>query len=246
MDSGSIIYTSQHMLQQLLDLLFPPRCAACQYGGNVLCPACLATIRPLSPPYCLRCHTPLSPGTACTKCCYMPLQLSGLRMVSRYEGALRLCIHALKYTGNRRLAEPLGTLLAQAYRHYGLHADMVTPVPLHSTRLRQRGYNQSLLLAQVCSQHIQIPLDASLLTRVRATASQVDLSLDERQGNVSGAFVCSPAFTRGALHGRDILLIDDVCTTGATLEACAAPLFAAGARAVWALVLARPLPHYPA
>jgi ComF family protein len=177
----------------------------------------------------------------CKNCQYTPLRLSGLRVVSKYEGTLRTCIHALKYTGNRRMAEPLGLLLAQVYRIYGLRADIIVPVPLHSERIRQRGYNQAFLLAQVCAKHTNVPLNSFLLVRMRSTASQVHLNIKERHSNVAGAFSCAPTITKGDLRGRSILLIDDVCTTGATLEACAAPLFAAGAQAVWGLVLARPL-----
>lgn len=241
MDRASIIQTSQQILQQALDLLFPPRCAVCQYSGAVLCSTCIAAIQPLSPPYCSHCNTPLDGCGICKNCRYAPLRLSGLRVVSRYEGTLRKSIHALKYGGNRRVAEPLGSLLAQVYKVHGLQADMIVPVPLHSERKRQRGYNQAFLLARACSRHTKVPVNSHLLVRTRLTASQVHLSVRERHSNVAGAFHCAPIATRKDLQGCNILLIDDVCTTGATLEACAAPLFAAGAQAVWGLVLARPL-----
>lgn len=241
MDRVSIIQASQQILQQAFDLLFPPRCAACQHSGSILCSACIATIRPLPPPYCAHCNTPLDASGTCKNCRYAPLRLNGLRVVSKYEGTLRTCIHALKYAGNRRMAEPLGLLLAHVYRMHGLRADMIVPVPLHSERIRQRGYNQACLLAQVCAKHTNVALDSSLLVRMRSTASQIHLNVKERQNNVAGAFSCTPTITKDGLRGRSILLVDDVCTTGATLEACAVPLFAAGAQAVWGLVLARPL-----
>jgi ComF family protein len=240
-DRASIIQASQQILQQTLDLLFPPRCAACQRSGSILCSACLAAIRPLPPPYCAHCNTPLDVNGMCKNCQYAPLRLSGLRVMSRYEGTLRTCIHALKYAGNRRMAEPLGLLLAQVYRIHRLRADIIVPVPLHSERIQQRGYNQAFLLAQVCAKYTNVPLNSYLVVRMRSTASQVHLNIKERHSNVAGAFSCTSAITKGELRGRSILLIDDVCTTGATLEACAAPLFAAGAQTVWGLVLARPL-----
>jgi len=169
------------------------------------------------------------------------LRLSGLRTVSSYEGPLRLCIHALKYDGNVRLAEPLGDLLANAYLYYGLQADMIIPVPLHAEREQQRGYNHAHLLAEVCAARVNIPLYGNILLRHRPTPAQVGLTANERHLNVAGAFQCMPAFTTGALLKRRILIIDDVYTTGATLEACASPLFAAGAQAVCGLVLARPI-----
>jgi ComF family protein len=161
--------------------------------------------------------------------------------VGTYEETLRACIHALKYDGQTRLAEPLGNLLASKYRASGLRADIIVPVPLHSERLQKRGYNQSKLLAEYCSRQVSVPVHEDMLIRRRATSAQVGLAAKERHQNVAGAFVCSPTFTGKALAHHKILLIDDVCTTGATLEACSAPLFAAGAQEVWALVLARPL-----
>ncbi len=229
-------------LEHVLDLCFPPHCVTCKKSGQIFCSSCYASIQLLSPPFCKHCHTPLAPDNFCRKCAYHPLQLSGLRMVSAYQEPLRSCIHAFKYySGNKRLARPLGTLLVQAYKRAGLAADMIIPVPLHAQRLRQRGYNQAQLLAEVCSAELGLPLDISLLTRVRATAAQVDLSMHKRWKNMAGAFLLHPKSNPRALYKRNILLIDDVCTTGATLEACATPLFAAGANTVWGLVLARRL-----
>ncbi len=227
-------------MQQLLDLLYPPRCAGCQRSGHVLCPFCLAQI-PLLTSVCQRCSAPLAPGGICSSCQSAPLKLSGLRAVSAYQEPLRSYIHALKYDGNTRLAQPLGTLLAHAYRVPGIRAGAIVPVPLHSERFRQRGYNHAALLARVCAAQVGLPLFENMLIRHRATLSQVGLKPWERQQNVQGAFSCSPTFANGQLHGRTILLIDDVSTTSFTLEACAAPLFAAGAAYVYGLVLARPL-----
>jgi len=177
----------------------------------------------------------------CRECTYHPLHLSGLRTASVYQEPLRSCIHALKYEGNTRLAEPLGLLLAHTYIVHALQADVLVPMPLHTDRQRERGYNQGQLLAEVCAKHVQVPVNSALVLRHRATVAQASLKAAERQQNVAGAFVCAPAYATGALVGRTIVIIDDICTTGATLEACAAPLFAAGARAVWGLVLARPM-----
>src|SRR5258708_14022296 len=112
-------------------------------------------------------------------------------------------------------------------------------MPMQCARERQRGYNHAYLLVQVCSLELGIPLHSDLLIRQRPTLAQVDLNPTERRQNVAGAFVCTPAFATGALFKRRILIVDDVCTTGSTLEACSAPRFAAGAITVWCLVLAR-------
>lgn len=160
--------------------------------------------------------------------------------MSVYQEPLRSCIHALKYEGNTRLAEPLGQMLAYSYNYYNLAADIIIPVPLHADRQKARGYNHATLLANSCAQYISISVRNDILIRHRATPAQVGLTASERNRNVTGAFACVPHFATGILAGRTIGIIDDVSTTGATLAACAAPLFAAGARTVWGLVLARP------
>jgi ComF family protein len=239
MTSRKALRLPQQVMQQFFDLLYPPCCAGCKRSGYVLCQGCLAQIYPLTS-VCQRCSSPLLAGGICASCQSSPLKLSGLRAVSGYQEPLRSYIHALKYDGNTRLAQPLGVLLAQAYRALGMRADAIVPVPLHSERYRQRGYNHSALLARVCAAQTGIPLFEDMLIRHRATLAQVGLKPWERQQNVQGAFSCAPAFAGGQLRGRTILLIDDVCTTHSTLEACAAPLFAAGAAVVYGLVLACP------
>jgi ComF family protein len=228
-------------LQHSLDLLFPTSCTICKRGGYVLCPACMAALPRFTPPICLHCGRPHSGQGPCQHCSWHPLRLSGLRAVGPYVEPLRACIHALKYEGKTRLAEPLGLLMAQAARFYRVAGDLIIPVPLHEERSRERGYNQAQLLAQVCAYQLGIPLHSAILVRTRATPAQAQLSAPARQQNVAHAFACKPSYATGALQGRKIVIIDDVCTTGATLEACAEPIFAAGASAVWGLVLARPL-----
>ncbi len=232
---------TQHA-QRALDLLFPPQCAGCHKKGTLLCSTCMATIRLLVPPLCQSCGTSLSTPTSslCWHCSRYPLGLSKLRAMSIYQEPLRSCIHAFKYDGNTRLAEPLGYMLAYSYRYYNLTADIIIPVPLHADRQKARGYNHAALLAQSCARHINIAVRNDILLRHRATPAQAGLNGSERRRNVAGAFACTPQFATGILAGRTIGIIDDVTTTGATLAACAAPLFAAGARTVWGLVLARP------
>jgi ComF family protein len=241
MDKRIIRSSSQNLLQQVLDMLFPVHCAGCQKTGQVLCPACIAQIQPLPSPICDFCGTPLSTYGVCKNCQYHKPNLSGQRAVSLYQEPLRTCIYGLKYDGNKRLAVPLGLLLAQAYKRYALRADILIPVPLHTKRQQQRGFNHASLLAGVCSAKVGVPMNDDILVRHRATVAQVDLHPRERYQNVAGAFACSSSSAKSMLIGRRIVIIDDVSTTSATLEACATPLFAAGAREVWGLVLARPL-----
>ena len=241
MKSRVIWKQSRSVMRQCLDVLFPVRCAGCQRTGHVLCPACIAQIQLLPSPFCEFCGTPLSTYGVCNNCQFRLPKLSGQRAVSLYQEPLRGCIHGLKYDGNIRLAEPLGLLLAKAYIRYGMQADMLIPVPLHRERQQQRGYNHASLLAEVCSAIVRVPMNDNILVRHRATVAQVDLHPRERYQNVAGAFACSSSSANSVLNGRKIVIIDDVSTTSATLEACATPLFAAGAKEIWGLVLARPL-----
>ena len=241
MNSKGIWKHSQKVMHQCLDILFPVHCACCQRSGHVLCPTCIARIQLLPSPFCEFCGTPLSTYGVCKNCQFRLPKLSGQRAVSLYQEPLRGCIHRLKYDGNIRLAEPLGLLLAQAYRRYDMQADMLIPVPLHSQRQQQRGFNHASLLAEVCSANIGVPMNDNILVRHRATVAQVDLHPRERYQNVAGAFACSSSSANSVLNERRIVIIDDVSTTSATLEACAMPLFAAGAEEIWGLVLARPL-----
>src|SRR5262249_38258738 len=145
--------------------------------------------------------------------------LSGLRVAYNYKDPLRACIHSFKYDGNVRLAAPLGLLLAKVYRASNIQADMIIPVPLHPQRLQQRGYNHAHLLAKACSQAVGVPLNSSFLQRIRDTQAQVQLPVQERASNVAEAFRCSSTIaTKSLLKRRVVIIIDDVCTTGATLE----------------------------
>ena len=227
--------------QHLLDFLFPPHCVRCKRSGHVLCPSCAALIKPLHPPLCQKCCTPLLTNTFCRRCSSQPLHLNGLRIASNYTEPLRSYIHMFKYNGNRRLGTPLGALLAQAYKVHRMEADCIIPVPLHPERERERGYNQSQILALACAAQLNLPVHTTLLQRTRPTSSQVHLSWQDRQQNVRAAFQYDSARAEQEIAHRRIVLVDDVCTTGSTLSACAAPLFQAGASEVWGLALARPM-----
>ena len=158
-----------------------------------------------------------------------------LRSVFYFERQLRGAMHRLKYRGQAALATPLGQEMAAYWLRDPVPADVVVPVPLHTARLRERGHNQASLLAREVARVAGMRLDEETLVRIRATASQVGLSASERKNNVRGAFRCRD----GALAGRQVLLVDDVCTTGATLDAAAMALLIGGAGMVQGLTLAR-------
>jgi ComF family protein len=154
---------------------------------------------------------------------------------------LRQAIHQFKYQDLRSLAIPLGKLMSQGWASLtpsDLSFDAIVPVPLHPTRQRQRGYNQASLLAIEVGAHLKLPVIQDVLVRTKATAPQVDLGVQERRANVQDAFRC----TGNSLSGKRVMLLDDVCTTGSTLESACASLLEAGTLSVWAYTLARARP----
>jgi ComF family protein len=158
--------------------------------------------------------------------------------VAVFEGSIRSAIHQFKYSYVRDLAVPLGEMLVSYWREMPVEVDVIVPVPLHIRRLRERGYNQSALLAQHLGTSLRIRVDCDCLRRSRYTVSQTQLDAQERSRNVQGAFAC---VGRGVDGGR-VLLVDDVCTTGATRGACCRALQEGGAASVWALTVARGAP----
>lgn len=162
--------------------------------------------------------------------------IDGIRSPFRFDDVIRKAIYELKYRNLRAISPSLAELLADYLRSNPLPGDVLVSVPLHPHRLRGRGYNQSSLLARELGERIDLPVIEDCLTRVRQAQPQVRAGdVEERRKNVAGAFVCRD----GQLAGKRIILIDDVCTSGATLEFCAAALKSNGAVSVWGLTLAR-------
>jgi ComF family protein len=203
----------------LLSFLLAPPCAVCH---DVL-------DRPLAGAVCDRCWASVHVQPAC----FSMRTIRVARALGPYEGTLRDILHALKYDGRRSIAPRLAGLMAQHGRDALRGADVAVPVPLHRRRQRERGFNQADDLARGLGCDV-----AHLLTRVRATCPQVDLPASKRRANVRDAF----AVTRrnaGSARGLVVVLVDDVATTGATLEACASALIGCGVREVRALTAAR-------
>jgi len=201
----------------------------------VYCAACQENIEFIQPPSCPLCGQSTRTGQLCRSCRSRPLQIDGIRAVGYLEGGLRTAIHRFKYSNLRALAAPLANLAIKYLNQCCPPVEALVPVPLHAGRLRERGYNQAALLARQMGEAIGVPVVEGALLRVKSTAPQVGLSADQRRKNVEGAFQC----TGTGFEGKSVLLVDDVCTTGATLEACSIALRQAGAKKVWALVLAR-------
>ncbi len=218
-----------------LDLLFPQWCVGCGKEGDFLCYSCRRSLPRITPPLCPRCGKPQPSGILCPGCVGWQAELDGIRSPFRFDGVIRQAIHQLKYRNLRAIAQPLAKLLQDFLSTNPMLGEVLMPVPLHQKRLRERGYNQSRLLAQELGKLINLPVVADCLIRQRHTPPQARTStVDERRSNVANAFTCR----NYRLQDKQVLLIDDVTTSGATLNACASALKSAGATSVWGLVLA--------
>ncbi len=220
-----------------LDLLYPPRCVGCDREGQFICDDCLNAQPRLLPPFCLACAQPLTRGSLCAECRRTPMAIDAIRAPFLMEGAIRHAIHRLKYGNLRAIAPMLGGLLADFMSSECMNADALAPAPLHPRRERQRGYNQANLLAREVGKRLDMPVASRALSRARNAPPQaLSLSAADRKANVRDSFICPDP---SAVEGKVIALVDDVCTTGATLDACATALKAAGAARVYGLTLAR-------
>ena len=219
-----------------LDLLFPRWCISCGREGEYICLSCNRSLTRILPPLCPKCGQPQSRATLCPSCTDWTTEIDGIRAPFQFDGVIRQAIHQLKYNNLRDLAGLLAQLLSDYLATSPVPGEVLVPVPLHPKRLRERGYNQSHLLAQELGRLTTLPVVDDCLIRQRHVPPQARTStVDERRGNVASAFFCRD----GRLRDKQVLLIDDVSTSGATLDACAGALKQAGALSVWGLVLAK-------
>lgn len=233
----------RRFIEGLLDLVFPPRCSFCGAGinGGLSCDKCLGDVHFISRPLCPQCGLPHgvegAPDHLCGDCIRAgEAPYSQARSMAVYSGPVLELVHRFKYAGKRPSGEALGKMMVA--RAGGLfemaNFDMLVPVPLHRDRLKQRGFNQSLVLAREIARSYGLPVDFESLRRVRDTGPQAALGGADRLGNVKGAFAAA-----APVRGRRILLVDDVFTTGSTVWECARVLAGQGAREVAVYTAAR-------
>jgi ComF family protein len=223
------------LADSLLNFVFPPVCGACKKAGSLICENCQNQLQWVQKPLCARCGRPVPTATDCCSVCQeRPLPLKQIRAAVLFAHPVSKLIHNLKYNGAFALAKPLAQMMADAWSCWQLPIDLVMPIPLHAERQRKRGYNQSTLLMRDFCSTVALSYAEEGLQRARFTTPQVGLSAVERLKNVEDAFV-----TKIDVRGKHILLIDDVCTTGATMAAAATALHAAGARTVSGYCVAR-------
>ena len=225
----------QRVKNILLDLFFPKFCIGCNTEGTWLCQNCKGEILPVQMQVCPKCNKMSQSGKYCLRC-GKDSALKGI-VVSLYfeEGATKELIHNFKYNSIKELTPFLGEKMVQVLRDNPTKIDIITFVPVHVMRMASRGYNQAELLAEYVSQKIEIKIE-KLLTKTRNTKRQVGLKRQQRKNNLSGAFKANQNVD---ISNKKILIIDDVTTTGQTLEECAKVLKNAGAKEVWGLVISR-------
>ena len=240
------MFSVKQFIRALLDVILPPLCHVCRSfipnAGTIhICPACREKLPQVSSPHCPVCGIPFT-GTGedhrCGACLTNPPHFDTARAAFLYEGAIRDLIHSFKYKQHTHLRRPLAFLTLEMARELvsDLAPNIIIPVPLHRSRLRQRGFNQAVLLGRTLSQQLNLPLLPDTLIRTRPTEPQINLSATERMVNVKGAFSVNRP---GLIAGKRILLLDDVMTTGSTMNECAKELKKAGADVVIAATIAR-------
>lgn len=227
------------MINRILHILFPETCPACSQTASdhrtaPICADCWNTISRYAGTVCRICGTPLpsDSGRVCGSCIKDAPVFTSARSFGIYEGPLRKAIGLLKYHGIKRLAGPLSDIIMSIDMP---EADAVMAVPLHVNRLRERGYNQSALMAKRIARHMNISFEADCLIKVRDTLPQVGLHFHERMKNIKGAFTVRDS---RPVRGKDVILVDDVVTTGSTIRECARILKQAGAANIYAVSLA--------
>ncbi|HAK88266.1 MAG TPA: ComF family protein [Nitrospiraceae bacterium] len=226
---------------KLLNLLFPSKCPVCEsksdnYLYNPFCTNCWKGIEKYSGPACGICGRPAISvhTTLCEPCMKARPPFSKALYYGIYEGALKEAIHLLKFNGVKRLSKPLGLLLSELPLP---EVDGIVPVPMHHKGLKQREFNQTAAIAARLSKKLRVPLMQNALKKTKETLPQTDVGGEERLKNLKNAFSVS-----GKISGMDLLLIDDVITTGATVRECAKTLIKSGAKSVAVVALARSMP----
>ncbi len=232
---GTTVYRIYQLAWSGLDWIYPPQCGGCGSPGSRWCSKCNARTNRIGSEVCKRCGREGQFTGLCSDCQNTSPAYTALRSWAYFEGSIRNALHRLKYKKDVALGEVLSRNLISTLDRLEWEMDMVVPVPLGLARQSERGYNQASLLARPLALASGIPYRPKALYKRRDTPSQVGLSMWQRKGNVKDAFTG----VNKVISGKRILVIDDVCTSGATIESCTQALLEAGARDVYALTLVR-------
>ncbi len=226
----------------ILDILFPKTCLNCQKEGSYLCYDCFSLIPILDRQYCPFCQKPkfVFDGKTCPNC-RRRHKLKGLFCAADYKNFIvKKMIRQFKYEPLvKELAKPLSSLVLAHLKHLNISdfSDfLLVPVPLHERKLRERGFNPAEEIAKKLSESSNVPVLNNVLVKIKSTPAQAELKKEEREKNIKGVFSC---LNKELVANKKILLVDDVFTTGATLEECACVLKNVGAKEIWGMVVAR-------
>lgn len=234
------------MLNRLLNLLYPRRCPICDDivipKGNLVCDSCKDILTPLREPLCYKCGRQIlsSDREYCDTCLNYNFSFDKAFSLWPYNHTVKSSLSNFKYKGRREYANYYGSKLCEHYSSLikSLNIDVIIPVPVHRERLKDRGYNQAMLIASDLSKRLSIPLAGDYLIRSKNTVAQKNLDPIERRKNLREAFSINKPSTYYSSYIRSVLLIDDIYTTGSTANACAAVLKESGAKNVYVLCMA--------
>ncbi len=231
-------YTLYRLTLNTLDLFFPPVCGGCEKTGSHWCADCQQRVQILNGTVCEVCGLPQDKSGVCATCHADRPHFHALRAWTIFDGPVRNALHKLKYSRNFSMGDALAAQMTDFVKDLNWPIDVLIPIPLGRQRMRERGYNQAGMIAQSLAMKLDIEFAPKALMRRKETRSQVGLSKQERQKNVLGAFQAA------GVSEKTVLVLDDVSTTGSTLSSSAEALFSSGAKDVYALTVARALPHH--
>ncbi|MBC7319053.1 ComF family protein [bacterium] len=221
----------------LKELLFPSRCLVCRrISKDVICNECLSKVSLIKSPICEICGSPIENDGICYKCKVSPPYFSKARSYALYEGVMRTAIIRFKFEKRKSLGLFLGEMLGKFASRLAWNVDFIVPIPLSKERLKSRGFNQSEILALEVSKILRVPISLSLI-RIKETKPSINLNVEERLNNINRAFLLSD----NSLKGKRVLLVDDVYTTGATINEAGKTLLERDIKEVRAITLAREL-----
>ena len=235
-----ITVNTRKIFENVLDWIYPPVCVNCGKAGALLCDECLSKLPKVGKHFCSLCGKPLQPRHFCRHCGNAEFHFKASRAPYLYDGPVSVMIKKLKYSGMLGLVPLLSGLLADYWKELNWDPDLIVPVPLSKKRRGERGFNQSEMIGRDLSRRIGVRCDPRALMKQRDTVQQVGLDAAERRENLSGAFAAEPSLVRE----KQILLLDDVMTTGSTFSECTNVLLEAGAKSVSCLSVATtPVDH---
>ena len=231
----NLAFRVYQLFWEAMDWLFPPNCGGCASPGSRWCADCSHNTIEITSPICPVCGNPNLTENVCQRCCSSRPFYTSLRAYAVFGGSIREAIHRLKYQRDIGLGEALARPMITTLSKLNWSLDIITSVPLGLVRFKERGYNQATLLARPIALCLRVPFNTHALSRTRETKTQVGLTINERQENMAGAFQAMSEL----VQGKKVLVVDDVATSGATLNACAKALLEGGADKVYGFSLAR-------